>query len=149
MGGRGSSSSKSVDPEEFGRVWEKYGKKRLYLDEQKVMKEMGFELDFYKSGNIAYAELNGEKISNNKAWEVRSDLLNSYIDFHTGLIYSRHGLTEDELAAMIDKVKPSMILMYGKAVPEACGGVEFKSYEDDTFGLKFAGRTKKEMTKTK
>lgn len=54
----------------------------------------------------------------------------------------------DGMAAMIDKVKPSMILMYGKAVPEACGGVEFKSYEDDTFGLKFAGRTKK-MTKTK
>ena len=101
MGGRGaSSSSKSVDPEEFGRVWEKYGKKRLYLDENKVMKEMGFELEFYKSGNIAHAKLNGEKISNNKAWEVRSDLLNSYIDFHTGLIYSRYGLTEDELAAV-------------------------------------------------
>ena len=54
----------------------------------------------------------------------------------------------DGMAAMIDKVKPSMILMYGKAVPEACGGVEFQSYEDDTFGLKFAGRTKK-TTKTK
>lgn len=54
----------------------------------------------------------------------------------------------DGMAAMIEKVKPEMILMYGKAVPEACGGVEFKSYENDTFGLKFAGRTKK-MTKTK
>ena len=93
----GGSSSKRVDPEEFGRVWEKYGKKRLYLDEKK---EMGFELDFYKSGNIAYAKLNGEKISNNKAWEVRSDLSNSYIDFQTGLIHSNYGLTEDELAAV-------------------------------------------------
>ena len=53
----------------------------------------------------------------------------------------------DGMAAMIEKVKPSMILMYGKAVPEACGSVEFKSYEDDTFGLKFAGRTKKRNDK--
>lgn len=101
MGGRGaSSSSKSVDPEEFGRVWEKYGKKRLYLDENKVMKEMGFELEFYKGGGIFSAKLNGEKISNNKASKIRGDLSNSYIDFQTGLIHSNYGLTEDELAAV-------------------------------------------------
>lgn len=46
----------------------------------------------------------------------------------------------DGMSAMIEKVKPSMILMYGKAIPEACGNVPFKSYENDTFGEQFAKR---------
>lgn len=48
----------------------------------------------------------------------------------------------DGMAAMIEKVKPAMILMYGKAIPEACGDVPFKSYENDTFGTQFAKRRK-------
>ena len=43
---------------------------------------------------------------------------------------------------MIEKVNPAMILMYGKAIPEACGDVPFKSYENDTFGAQFAARMK-------
>lgn len=46
----------------------------------------------------------------------------------------------DGMAAMIEKVKPALILMYGKAMPEACGDVPFKSYENDTFGAQFAAR---------
>lgn len=49
----------------------------------------------------------------------------------------------DGMAAMIDKVRPSMILMYGKAMPEACGNIPFKNYEKDTFGYKFQKRVKK------
>ena len=48
----------------------------------------------------------------------------------------------DGMSAMIEKVKPSMILMYGKAIPESCGEVPFKSYENDTFGTQFAVRAK-------
>ena len=48
----------------------------------------------------------------------------------------------DGMAAMIEKVKPSMILMYGKPIPEACDDVPFKSYENDTFGAQFAKRRK-------
>ena len=50
----------------------------------------------------------------------------------------------DGMAAMIEKVKPAMILMYGKAIPEACGNVPFKSYENDTFGAQFAKRVRGE-----
>lgn len=49
---------------------------------------------------------------------------------------------KDGMAAMIEKVKPSMILMYGKPIPEACGDVPFRSYENDTFGAQFAARAK-------
>lgn len=48
----------------------------------------------------------------------------------------------DGMAAMIEKVNPAVILMYGKAIPEACGEVPFKSYENDTFGAQFAARVK-------
>lgn len=48
----------------------------------------------------------------------------------------------DGMAAMIEKVKPRMILMYGKPIPEACDDVPFKSYENDTFGAQFAKRRK-------
>lgn len=48
----------------------------------------------------------------------------------------------DGMAAMIEKVKPALILMYGKPMPEACGDVPFRSYENDTFGAQFAARVK-------
>lgn len=48
----------------------------------------------------------------------------------------------DGMAAMIEKVKPSMILMYGKPMPEACGDVPYRSYENDTFGAQFSARVK-------
>lgn len=48
----------------------------------------------------------------------------------------------DGMAAMIEKVKPALILMYGKPMPEACGDVPYKSYENDTFGAQFAARVK-------
>ena len=48
----------------------------------------------------------------------------------------------DGMSAMIEKVNPAMILMYGKAIPEACGDVPFRSYENDTFGAQFSARVK-------
>lgn len=48
----------------------------------------------------------------------------------------------DGMAAMIEKVRPALILMYGKPMPEACGDVPYKSYENDTFGAQFAARVK-------
>lgn len=48
----------------------------------------------------------------------------------------------DGMAAMIEKVKPALILMYGKPMPEACGDVPYRSYENDTFGAQFAARVK-------
>ncbi|WP_302452250.1 DUF4417 domain-containing protein [Victivallis vadensis] len=53
----------------------------------------------------------------------------------------------DGMAAMIEKVKPALILMYGKPMPEACGDVPFRSYENDTFGAQFAARAKSRKEK--
>ena len=65
----------------MGRLWEKGGKVRFYLDSDKALKEaIGLTIDRYKSGAISNAKINGEKISNNKAWKISYSAHDSYID---------------------------------------------------------------------
>ena len=47
-------------------LWEKYNKKRLYLDFAKII---NLKIDRYNTGNISSAYLEGEKISNSKAYK--------------------------------------------------------------------------------
>ena len=47
-------------------LWEKYNKKRLYLDFAKII---NLQVDRYNTGNISSAYLEGEKISNSKAYK--------------------------------------------------------------------------------
>ena len=47
-------------------LWEKYNKKRLYLDFAKII---NLQVDRYNTGNISSASLEGEKISNSKAYK--------------------------------------------------------------------------------
>lgn len=49
-----------------GNLWEKGNFSRVYFDAE----DFGFELTYYKSGNIQYAELNGEHVSNAYARRV-------------------------------------------------------------------------------
>jgi hypothetical protein len=50
-----------------GNYWNRYGKKRIYFDRLDLARFTGLEFDTYKSGNVASATLDGEKISNAKA----------------------------------------------------------------------------------
>lgn len=47
-------------------VWEKYGKKRIYIGDN-IESVFGLKINYYGTGNISSAYLNGEKISNSKA----------------------------------------------------------------------------------
>ena len=64
------------------RRWTNYGKDRLYVTEQMI----GLDVDRYNSGNISYAELNGEHISNSYARDLVSAINRAYIDIDTGAI---------------------------------------------------------------
>lgn len=68
--------------ERGARRWTKYGKDRLYITEQLI----GLEVDRYKSGNISYAELNGEKISNSHAAQLVEAISRAYIDCTNGSV---------------------------------------------------------------
>ncbi|MEU3455550.1 helix-turn-helix domain-containing protein [Micromonospora sp. NPDC006766] len=54
-----------------GREWRKSdGTLRVYLNVDVWAPLVGLEIEFYKSGNIAHATLNGEKISNRRAAQL-------------------------------------------------------------------------------
>lgn len=53
-----------------GRRWQKNGKDRVYFDASLWAAWIGLEISRYGSGNISYAALNGEKISNGKAAQL-------------------------------------------------------------------------------
>lgn len=54
-------------------VWgESFGKDRIYINIENMLAVFGLEITRYKTGNISYAELHGEKISNSKAYKLLS-----------------------------------------------------------------------------
>src|SRR5690554_4896083 len=57
-----------------GRLWEKNGHRRIYINNLSVL--YGLETTRYNTGNIASAKLDGERISNNSARQILS-MLNS------------------------------------------------------------------------
>lgn len=70
--------------------WTKYGKDRLYL-RRAGDKLMGLKCSYYKSGNVSYAELNGEEISHAEAHRIGGAYADAYIDLATGSICDTHG----------------------------------------------------------
>tara|TARA_R100001015_G_C4621950_1_gene179269 strand:+ start:1097 stop:1393 length:297 start_codon:yes stop_codon:yes gene_type:complete len=59
-------------------LWENYNKRRLYLDWTKLV---NLEIDRYNTGNISSAFLEGEKISNSKAYKYLQG--KAFIDLNT------------------------------------------------------------------
>lgn len=53
---------------ERGNRWEKYGKRRIYFNGLATL--YGLEADYYNSGNVKYATLDGERVSNSYARDV-------------------------------------------------------------------------------
>ena len=69
--------------EEMGfKRWTKGEMDRLYIN----AKELGLECQYYKTGNVCYAEFKGEKISNTRATEMLA--AKTYIDIKSGKGFS-------------------------------------------------------------
>lgn len=64
------------------RRWTKGDYDRLYISPE----FLGLSLEFYKSGNVCHAELDGEEISHRKAEGLRA--CKTYIDVKTEKVYS-------------------------------------------------------------
>lgn len=67
-----------------GNLWEKHGYRRIYLNDLEEL--YGLELGFYNTGNISWAKLDGEKISNSSARKHRAEFAYGklYYDLNTG-----------------------------------------------------------------
>jgi len=76
-----------------GRLWEKAGKRRVYFNN--LVELYGLRYGTYNTGNISWAELDGERISNNSARQIISMLYNGkfWYDLASGRFESK-GLSE-------------------------------------------------------
>ncbi|MBG3117433.1 hypothetical protein GHV30_17675 [Proteus mirabilis] len=53
-------------------VWENYGKRRIYIDNEQLESVFGLRVNAYNTGNISNAFMNGEKVSNSRAYKLLS-----------------------------------------------------------------------------
>lgn len=54
----------------LGKVWEKNGMKRMYINGDTINAAIGLEIDCYKTGNVSHATLKGEAISHAEAGRI-------------------------------------------------------------------------------
>lgn len=68
----------------LGRLWEKYGKRRIYFNQAALLNLCGVEVDSYKSGHVSYCAVNGERASHSDGeyWLDGTD--GCYYDLITG-----------------------------------------------------------------
>lgn len=64
------------------RRWTKYGKDRMYVDSELL----GFECEYYKTGNMKWASFKGESISNRAGLDYRC--AKTYLDLNTMKFHS-------------------------------------------------------------
>ena len=68
-----------------GREWMKYGKHRIYFNDDVICKVVGLSYSCYKSGNISSASINGEAISHAEASRYLS--VTAYFDVISGRFF--------------------------------------------------------------
>ena len=79
--------------------WTKAGMDRLYINSTRC----GLSLDYYKTGNIHYAELNGSKISNCRARAVQAS--KNYIDIADGSVHSDIDELRENIQKILDEIQ--------------------------------------------
>lgn len=78
--------------------WTKGNYDRLYVNAE----DLGLECECYNGGNIRYAELDGEKISNSWARELKK--AKTFIDVKTGEIHSDSETLKEKVEEIIDQL---------------------------------------------
>lgn len=94
-----------MNPEEIGKKWihPKTGEVRYYVNHADEYSTL--YVTHYKSGNISYASLDDEKISNTKAYALLRAIEKVWIS-ETGKVYTNHRFGYDDFK---DKFVQSVI----------------------------------------
>lgn len=87
-----------------GSRWQKNGMNRIYFND--LHKFYGLNIDTYKTGNISYATLDGEKISNTQAAKIQSRLMRGklWFDCITGRFESKD-VHADDFEVLVDALR--------------------------------------------
>ena len=78
--------------------WQKGNFDRLYIN----AKDLGLACEYYKTGNIHYAEFRGEQISNTRARAMA--YAKTYIDVKTEKVFSDHDLLKEAAKELLESV---------------------------------------------
>lgn len=79
--------------------WQKGNMDRLYIN----ARDLGLECDYYNTGNIKSARLNGEHVSNRQADKML--YAKTYVDVKTGALVSGHEWLEEAAEALIAEIE--------------------------------------------
>ncbi|GIH70362.1 hypothetical protein [Sphaerimonospora thailandensis] len=79
-----------------GSEWIRGDKHRVYINNWAEF--AGLEVSRYNTGNISYAEWDGEKISNSQANKILSSIDKVWFDTATGKLHCRYGWGESRVA---------------------------------------------------
>lgn len=85
----------------IGRLWEKYGKRRIYFDNNDLLALCGVKFDFYKSGNICSCQVNGEYTSNANGSRWAESVNGMYYDLDTKKFRGNIGRFADTVRATV------------------------------------------------
>lgn len=92
-----SNQITALEAKGFSR-WQKGSMDRLYINSTRI----GLSLEYYKTGNIHYAELNGEHISNSRAYAIKA--AKNYVDVADGSIHTDYSDIRDNIQAILDEI---------------------------------------------
>lgn len=78
-----------------GSHWQRAGHDRFYFNKEKICEILDLEYGTYNTGNVSWAKMDGEKISNGKASRILFGLKESkiYFDFE-GMVFRCTGTFE-------------------------------------------------------
>lgn len=90
----------------LGKLWEKYGKRRVYFNQKAILSLCGVEISFYKTGNVSGCCVNGtwESNADGRRWLASTDGV--YYDLDSGkLVGPRARFIDDVFSAIRSYVK--------------------------------------------
>lgn len=84
----------------IGNLWEKYGKRRIYFGSQYLLSLCGVEIDRYRTGNISYCAVSGERTSNADGYRWVESTSHVYYDMDKDTLAGRGVFIKDVFAAI-------------------------------------------------
>ena len=94
---------KIVKASSIGNLWEKYGKCRVYFDQNSVLSICGVEIERYKTGNVCSCYVNGASVSNSDGRRWIDGTNGCYFDVQNNEVFVPRGRFSNEIVSSIRK----------------------------------------------
>ena len=96
-------NGKNYQPQMALQHWEKYGKCRVYFDQNSVLSICGVEIERYKTGNVCSCYVNGASVSNSDGRRWIDGTNGCYFDVQNNEVFAPRGRFSNEIVSSIRK----------------------------------------------